>query len=325
MNGNRQTVPSPPRQMLATYLHDLDPVALRLTDALALRWYGLSYVVGYALVFIIMRHLSRRGLCEIRPEQMVSFVVLGAFFTVVFGGHLGYLLLYDRHDLSLAQLLQPHRGGMSAHGGIASIVIYCWAYARWKGISWLNVIDAVSCSAPLGVFFGRIANFVNGELFGRVTSVPWAVKFPTELLHDDFLRQGGQAVALPPGARFSPEIIAFFERETGGREKLAALLHPRHPSQIYEALGEGLLLFALLYFIRVRFPRLPHGMLTGLFFLLYAVARIAVESLRQPDSGSQPILGLTQGQFYSLFMIGIGLALLIHAWKKKNFIVSGNN
>lgn len=313
--------------ILAYYLHDLDPVALRLTDTLALRWYGLSYVVGFVIVFCLMRHLSRRGLCEIRPEQLPSFVVLGAFCAVVVGGRAGYILLYEvgAREVSLARAVQPWRGGMSAHGAMAGIVIYCLCYARWHRISWLGTMDSVVCTATPGVFLGRLGNFVNGELFGRVTSVPWAVKFPTELLHEDYLQQGGQAVALPPGARFSPEIIAFFEREGGGREKLAALLHPRHPSQVYEALGEGLLLFALLYFIRVRYPRLPHGMLTGLFFLLYAAARIAVESLRQPDSGSQPILGLTQGQFYSLFMIGIGLALLIHTWKKKNLIVPGNN
>jgi phosphatidylglycerol:prolipoprotein diacylglycerol transferase len=169
------------------------------------------------------------------------------------------------------------------------------------------------------VFFGRLGNFLNGELFGRVTAVPWAVKFPTELLHEDFIHQGGVPVALPASARSSPEIIASFERGGGGRAQLEALLHPRHPSQIYEALGEGLLIFAVLYFLRVRFPKLPHGMLAGIYFLAYAVARIAVETLRQPDSGSQPVLGMTHGQFYSLFMIAVGLALLVRALcAKKN-------
>jgi phosphatidylglycerol:prolipoprotein diacylglycerol transferase len=162
------------------------------------------------------------------------------------------------------------------------------------------------------VFCGRIANFINGELFGRVTTVPWAVKFPTELLHEDYVQQGGQAVSLPLGLQHSPEIIAWFEQNGGGRAELEALLHPRHPSQLYEALGEGLLLSAVLLWVRVRWPRLPHGILTGLFFLLYAVARISLECVRQPDSGAVAILGLTRGQFFSLFMVVIGLAFLLH-------------
>ncbi|MBX7212040.1 MAG: prolipoprotein diacylglyceryl transferase [Verrucomicrobiaceae bacterium] len=303
--------------MLAFYLHDLDPVALRLSDSLAVRWYGLSYVLGFVLVFFIVRRFIRRGVCEIKEEGLLAWVVLGAFFAVVVGGRLGYVLLYALAEggMSWSEIVQPQRGGMSAHGAIAGIGVYCWCYARWHRIHAWNVIDAVSCSAPLGVFFGRLGNFVNGELFGRVTSVPWAVKFPTELLHEDFIQQGGASVALPSDARSSPEIIAFFEREAGGRENLEALLHPRHPSQIYEALGEGLLMFALLYWLRMRFPKLPHGVLTAIFLLGYAVVRIAVEQFRQPDSGAQAILGLTRGQFFSLFMIVGGVALLVRAKK----------
>ncbi len=308
--------------MFAIYLHDLNPVAFRLSDSISIRWYGLSYLLLYLLVFFIMRWLIRRGQCEIKESQLLAFVVLGSFFTVVFGGRLGYILLYaGERGMSLTKALNPQSGGMSAHGGAASVFVYCWLYARWKKISWLNITDAVFCAAPLGVFFGRLANFVNGELFGRVTSVPWAVKFPTELRHQDFVAAGGSPVALPAKVRSSSEIVAFFERNAGGREQLEAMLHPRHPSQIYEALGEGLLIFALLFYVRVRFPRLPHGVLTGLCILLYAVVRIAVENFRQPDSGAHPIIGMTHGQFYSLFLIAIGLALLGHAWLARKHLI----
>ena len=306
--------------MLAYYLHDLNPVALRV-GAAAVRWYGLSYVLGFVLTFFLVRRLIRRGLCEIKEAGLLAFVVLGAFFAVVVGGRLGYIVLYAlaERGVSFAEMVRPQQGGMSAHGAIAGIVVYCWCYARWHRISALGILDTIACTSPLGVFFGRLGNFLNGELFGRVTAVPWAVKFPTELLHEDFIHQGGVPVALPASARSSPEIIASFERGGGGRAQLEALLHPRHPSQIYEALGEGLLIFAVLYFLRVRFPKLPHGMLAGIYFLAYAVARIAVETLRQPDSGSQPVLGMTHGQFYSLFMIAVGLALLVRALcAKKN-------
>jgi phosphatidylglycerol:prolipoprotein diacylglycerol transferase len=126
------------------------------------------------------------------------------------------------------------------------------------------------------------------------------------------VKQGGTAVALPENLQHSPEIIAWFERNGGGRAELEAILHPRHPSQLYEALGEGLFLSAILLAVRLRWPRLPHGVLTGLFFLLYAVARISLESVRQPDSGSEAILGMTKGQFFSLFMVLMGFVFMAH-------------
>jgi len=190
--------------------------------------------------------------------------------------------------------------------------LFCLWYARRHKISWTGLGDTLVVGSPLGVFCGRIANFINGELFGRVTEVPWAVKFPTELLHEDFVQRGGTPVSnMPLNLLHSPDIIAWFQQEGVSKEALGAMLHPRHPSQLYEALGEGLFLFVILFTVRMRFPRLPHGILTGLFFLLYAVARFSLENLRQPDSGSDPILGMTRGQFFTVFMIGIGIAFII--------------
>jgi phosphatidylglycerol:prolipoprotein diacylglycerol transferase len=214
-------------------------------------------------------------------------------------------------------LFMIHQGGMASHGGIAGVALFCLWYARKHHISWAGIGDSIVCGAPLGIFFGRIANFINGELFGRVTDVSWAVKFPTELLHEDFVKQGGTPISLPPGAMHSPDIITHFETSgEGGKAALEAMLHPRHPSQLYEALGEGLLLSSLLLFVRIRYPRLPHGIITGLFFILYAIARISLEFVRQPDSGSDGIMGLTRGQFFSLFMIIVGIGFILHGWMR---------
>jgi len=139
------------------------------------------------------------------------------------------------------------------------------------------------------------------------------VKFPTELQHQDYLSQGGQFVPLPPELQHSPEIIEWFTQNGGGRQELEAILHPRHPSQIYEALGEGLFMFLALFFIRVRYRNLPEGMLTAIFFLSYAVVRFSLENVRQPDSGAEMIWGMTPGQFFTLFMAIAGLGFGAHA------------
>lgn len=300
--------------MLAYYLHDLSPFVFRFSDSFAIHWYGLAYVLGFYLCYLVMRFLAKRGLSEIKPEQVADFITLVALFGVVLGGRIGYILLYGLSEYRDTpwEALKLWKGGMASHGGIAGIALFTLWYARRHKISWTGIGDTVVCGAPLGVMLGRLANFINGELFGRVTTVPWAVKFPTELLHEDFVRQGGQPVSLPPGLMHSPDIIAFYERNGGGRAELGAILHPRHPSQLYEALGEGLFLTAVLLFLRLRFPRLPHGILTGLFFVLYAFVRIALENMREPDSGSSSILGMTKGQFFSTFMIVIGIAFLLY-------------
>ena len=300
--------------MLAYYLHDLSPFVFRFSDSFAIHLYGLAYVLGFYLCYLVMRFLAKRRLSEIKPEQVADFITLVALFGVVLGGRIGYILLYGMSEYRDTpwEALKLWKGGMASHGGIAGIALFTLWYARRHKISWTGIGDTVVCGAPLGVMLGRLANFINGELFGRVTTVPWAVKFPTELLHEDYVRQGGQAVSLPPGLMHSPDIIAFYERNGGGRAELEAILHPRHPSQLYEALGEGLFLTAVLLFLRLRFPRLPHGILTGLFFVLYAFVRIALENVREPDSGASSILGMTKGQFFSTFMIVIGIAFLLY-------------
>jgi phosphatidylglycerol---prolipoprotein diacylglyceryl transferase len=300
----------------AYYLHDLSPFVIKFTDKIAVHWYGLAYVLGFYLTYRVMYFLAKRGLSEIKPEAVADFITLVSLFGLVLGGRLGYMLLYNFdgfiHEPWTFFLL--NQGGMASHGGIAGTTLFCGWYAWKHKISWAGIGDSIVCGAPLGIFLGRIANFINGELFGRVTTVPWAVKFPTELTHEDFLLHAGneelnrtlmEEVHLR-GLQHSPDIIAFFEQHHGGRAQLEEILHPRHPSQLYEALGEGLLLSAILIFIRLRFPRLRQGIIAGLFFILYAGARIALEFVRQPDSGSEMIMGLTKGQFFSTFMFIVG-------------------
>ncbi|WP_395735233.1 prolipoprotein diacylglyceryl transferase [Prosthecobacter sp.] len=298
--------------IFAYYLHDLSPFVIKFTDKIAIHWYGLAYVLGFYLTYRVMHFLAKRGLSEIKPAAVADFITLVSLFGLVLGGRLGYMLLYNFDEFIHAPwtFFLLNQGGMASHGGIAGTTLFCGWYAWKHKISWAGIGDSIVCGAPLGIFLGRIANFINGELFGHVTSVSWAVKFPTELLHEDFVKQGGDSAlsheVWQRGLQHSPDIIAYFEKFRGGRAELEQILHPRHPSQLYEAFGEGLLLSAILIFIRLRFPRLRQGIIAGLFFILYAIARIALEYVRQPDSGSEMIMGLTKGQFFSTFMFIVG-------------------
>lgn len=297
--------------MLAYYLHNLSPDIVRFGENVALRWYGLAYVLGFACCGLVMRHLARSGYGELKPDQVWDFITLVAVFGVVLGGRVGYILFYklDEYLRHPQDVLAVWKGGMSSHGGILGVFFFTLWYARRHKISWPGLGDNLVVGAPLGILFGRVANFINGELWGHPTDVAWAVKFPTEL----------PQLGMPPSFygidapvdRFpdhSDQIIALAERFPGALERITAALPARHPSQLYEALLEGLLLSAVLYFVRTRSKNLPHGLLTGLFFLLYAIVRIIGETFRVPDASL--ILGITRGQFYSIFMIAIGLAFL---------------
>jgi phosphatidylglycerol---prolipoprotein diacylglyceryl transferase len=295
--------------MLAHYVHNLSPNLITFTENVAVRWYGLAYVLGFYLCYLVVHQLAKKGLSELKPAEVENFITLTAMFGVVFGGRLGYMLFYVpgtfiREPWTVFMIMD---GGMSAHGGIIGVALFLLWYARKHGYSWTGLGDTLVSGAPLGILTGRIANFINGELFGRVTSVPWAVKFPTEVHHSSF----AQAVKFERFPQHSQEIMAFYEAHVGPREELVVMLNPRHPSQLYEALGEGLFLFLLLYWVRVKFPKLRHGIITAIFLIGYALVRSAMEGLRQPDSGAEPIFGLTKGQFLSLFLLLAGALFLL--------------
>ena len=285
--------------MLAYYLHNLNPVLIRFSDSLAIHWYGLAYVMGFYCAFLIMRSLAQRGYGQLKPDAVGDFITLVALFGVVLGGRIGYILFYKLDDYIAHPLnaLKLWEGGMASHGGILGIVIFTWFYARKHKLSWPGLGDNLVVGAPIGLFFGRI------------TDVSWAMKFPTEIHQMDIVPSMlGVTVKGDMFPQHSNEIIALMKHAPDGVAQLEAVLHPRHPSQLYEAAGEGLFLFTVLYLTRIRFKNLPHGILTGMFFILYAIVRIVVENFREPDSSL--IMGLTKGQFYSTFMIGMGIAFI---------------
>jgi phosphatidylglycerol:prolipoprotein diacylglycerol transferase len=304
--------------MLGYYIHDLSPFLLDFGHGIGLRWYGLAYVAAFVAGYWLYTWMARRGYSDLAPEQVGDFITGVALFGVILGGRLGYMLFYNwdgfvANPLVFFKFLD---GGMASHGGILGIVIFTFIYSRIKHVSWLNIGDNLVVTAPIGLFFGRCANFINGELYGRVTSVAWAIQFPKELYDapPETIRLAiSEASAVNPkwtsvgeiveNVRFSPELHA----------QLAGTLSPRHPSQIYEALLEGVVLFLLLWVLRTRF-RLPNGVLTGVFFIAYAILRIIGEVFREPDA---PLtLALTRGQFLSLFLILLGSVFVIQAVRK---------
>jgi phosphatidylglycerol:prolipoprotein diacylglycerol transferase len=310
---------------LAFYVHNLDPFLVRFYGDVGIRWYGTAYLAGFVAAFYLLKWLARKGYGSLQEAQVPDFVFFAAIFGVLVGGRLGYVLFYRPHMIldDPLGIFRVWDGGMASHGGILGLVIFSFIYARRHHISWTGIGDNLVAAAPLGLMFGRLANFINGELYGRPTTVPWAMQFPSELLDPNFPTEKVRAVvekcqALDPAlARaIDPvrEIIAAARTNPQIREVLSQFLIPRHPSQLYEAFLEGLLLFLCLITIRLRF-RKPDGITTGCFFLLYPTARIIGEFFREPDA---PLTGpFTRGQFLSLFMFLVGIAFLVHALRRK--------
>jgi len=305
--------------VLAYYLHNLNPNVLPF---LPIKWYGVAYVLGFIAAFLLMRWLARKEIGQFKPDEVGDFITLTALCGVLLGGRLGYMLFYNLEEFIHAPwtLFNIRGGGMSSHGGILAVMGFTYFYARKKGYNWAGVGDNLVSVAPVGLFFGRLANYVNGELYGKPANVRWAVQFPNEMerpeIRGPILQQLGMTE--PPNAPGAaiPEIKAAISTHPEVREVLERLLTPRHPSQIYEALLEGVLLFAILFALRVKFKNMPYGLLTGLFFTLYAVVRIFGEIFREPDYPVELIMGIQKGQFYSLFMIAVGIGFMVYAVKK---------
>lgn len=332
--------------MHAAYIHNLDPVIVKFSDALQLRWYGLSYVAGFLAAYLILVWLARRKLWVVEEEKVGDVVTYTAIFGVFLGGRIGYVLFYmiprDGWGVIMNDpmtIIRVWDGGMASHGGILGIMVFTLFYSWRHNLSWAGLGDGISIVAPLGVFFGRIANFINGELYGTTTDEKnwWAVKFPKSLFekgNEENLQNAIRQIAVTDkGWTVTKDIPqdmdgtyfvgrSHFEQiEQAARENpeiLQALgdhTPARHPSQLYEGILEGLVIFLLLYGMRRAFPRLWHGVITGTFFILYAIFRIGVENVRQPDADE--ILGMTKGQFYSTFMIVIGIGFYLYAFRKR--------
>lgn len=255
--------------MAALAFPDINPVAFTL-GPITVRWYGLAYVAGFIIAGIMLDRLNRRWDTGLTRDQMLD-VVLAAVIGVIVGGRLGYVLFYGgveylKHPL---MILETWQGGMSFHGGLVGILLAGWVMSRRLRIPFLRLADLCAVGAPIGLFLGRLTNFVNGELWGRVTTVPWGVVFPS----------GGPL--------------------------------PRHPSQLYEAILEGLVLFVILLLLARK--RRGDGLIFGAMVALYGVFRIGVEFVREPDIQLGFIAGpFTMGQVLSLPMVLVGSWL---AWR----------
>ncbi len=250
---------------------NIDPVAFHL-GPLAIRWYALAYITGFLAGWKYCLYLA--GLDkDARPNKTdVDDFLPWAILGVILGGRIGYVLFYqpELYAANPWEIAQIWHGGMSFHGGASGVIIAMIAYSWKRGFPLLRLTDMVVCAVPIGLFFGRIANFINGELFGRVTNVSWGVDFP---------RGGGMT---------------------------------RHPSQLYEAALEGLVLFIILFLLaRKEWVREHAGILSGVFLAGYGTARFAVEYVREPDLQIGLIAGLfSMGQILSMPMIVGGLFLI---------------
>lgn len=255
----------------------IDPIALSV-GPLQFRWYGIMYLFGFLSGWGLGRWRAIRSEAEGGPwtrgmvDDMVTYIIMG----VVLGGRVGYVLFYDLpfYLSNPSQVLSIWNGGMSFHGGLLGVVLAMWLLCRRYKMTFMGVADFVSPLIAPGIFFGRIGNFINGELWGGVTDMPWGMVFP----------YGGDL--------------------------------PRHPSQLYEAFFEGLMLFLIIWIFSSK--KRPEGAVAGLFALLYGIFRFGVEFIRQPDAhlGYLAFGWLTMGQILCIPLIVLGAGLIVRAYSK---------
>lgn len=260
--------------LLAYWTHDLSPFIIQFGERFGIRYYGLTYVLGIAgaiWLISLYRRAGRTTLTVPAAYDLAVWLMIGIFL----GGRLGFFLLYQPRSLLVDPLVffRVWEGGMASHGGFLGVVVAGWLFARKIGVPFLHLGDLLATTASLGLGLGRVANFINGELWGRTTDVPWAV---------------------------------IFENTGGGNM-------PRHPSQLYQAALEGFLLFGYMQwrFWRSEAARLRPGQLAGEYLIGYAVLRALAEHFREPDATL--ILGVTRGTFYSVFLLAAGAWLIWRA------------
>ena len=304
--------------LIAYYLDNFSPFIVKFGPHFGIRWYGLSYLLAFFCGFLLLRWLAQRRYCALPPEKVGDFI-LAAAFGVVVGGRLGYALFYRPGQLLVDPLFifRIWDGGMSSHGGMIGLTLAVFLYGRRQHVPWLSLADNIAVVAPVGLFLGRCANFINGELYGRAATVPWAMQFPKEAL--DLPELGARTLAAAQAAQPNVgDLETVIVQARAGDAALQRILHqtltPRHPSQIYEALLEGVFLFGCLWFLRLR-TRQPRGMLAGIFLLLYALVRVIVENFREPDA---PLTGpFTRGQTLSIILVVGGICFIAYALKTK--------
>ena len=317
---------------LGYYVHNLNPFIFKIAGW-GPRWYGVAYLLGFLGAYLLVQKNSRDGMLRLNPDRVSDLVLNCCIFGVLIGGRLGYCLFYGRHLLGFTAefpywgVLKVWEGGMASHGGIIfTILTVAWFARKYRtqGANFVNISDASCMVVPVGLFFGRCANFINGELYGHPTTVPWGVKFPSEIY-------------APTNGTIAPEVYArlpsvfealkftlnYFKPDEAAADGLrllssrlvahnqeavdavATILPARHPSQLYEALLEGLVLFILCWLVG-RWWR-KDGMASGAFLTFYPIMRIIGEQFRVGDTPRQYLgMDMSMGVLLSLPMILVG-------------------
>jgi phosphatidylglycerol:prolipoprotein diacylglycerol transferase len=315
----------------SAYLHKLDPFAIQLTDTVGLRWYGLAYIAGFITAWFAIRWMGTKKITQIQPNRVGDFM-FACVIGVLLGGRLGYCLFYDpslfitfTDSFPWWKVLAIQDGGMASHGGILGVLIAVVVWGKKNKISVLHLFDISAIFATPGLFFGRIANFINGELWGKPLSEAqqqnppwWSVKYPAEITEvwvmdpDNFNKQLSGVDTLQSqivsGTSFYNSVVQ--EIYSGNQlviETAQPLLTAWYPSQLFQALSEGPILFFALFAIWWK-PKNP-GVIAGWFLIIYGVLRVATEIFRQPDEGVALLLGLSRGQVLSTAMVLCGVLL----------------
>jgi phosphatidylglycerol:prolipoprotein diacylglycerol transferase len=310
----------------------IDPVALDLPGPLALRWYGIAFMLAFMAGYLAFRRLGRSGFLPIQPDH-AGDLVFSLIVGVILGGRLGYILFYDFANFAAnpARIIRIWEGGLAFHGGFLGAIVAGWWWARKHNVRFLRLGDAIVLGVTPGIFLVRMANFVNGELYGRVTTdaVPWAVRFPTD---PTAMRLTGAAAG--QGLR-ERELLTEQAYQSGLWDQVRDQVPLRHPSQVYEGLTEGVLLGLLLWGLyawnRKRGRDLAPGTYGGIFLLGYGLMRSLMELFRQPDvqftDAGDPVgtvLGpLTMGQTLSVVMIVGGVYLIIRGLRQGSVPAAG--
>ena len=340
------------------WFHDLSPYVYRISGDFGIRWYGVSYLLAFVIAYFLLRWLSTRGVTPI-PRDRIPDAMMLLVGGVIVGGRLGYILLYDPSLLIQFTSSPPWwgalaltNGGMSSHGGFLGVIGACFLIARgFKDehgnrigtCPRLHVMDICAMIAPLGLMLGRLANFVNGELLGKVIAnpgqpAPWyGVRYPQEILERplDSLPQTPEQLAaivklsqenmLPGESDWELGYMRVLDMIRAGNEQLKMQLEPlisaRYPTQLMQAFFDGFLVFVVVWFI-ARKPRRV-GVVGAVMISVYALGRIPMDFFRLPDSGISQFGGMTRGQGYSLVMLIVGVVALILSHRRRWAIMGG--
>ena len=307
------------------YLHTLDPFAVRFPASwpvAGIRWYGLAYAAGFLIGWMMIRWMARTGRTIVRLHtvgDLMFYIILG----VLLGGRLGYALFYEQklfigfdNTFPFWHLLQINKGGMASHGGMIGVILACWLFARKHSVPVGHIFDLAALGCPAGLFLGRIANFINAELWGKAlpaamqSNPPWSVKYPGEILGWDsaHLKQIAslESIVGVSGPGFTEAVVQkAYQHDTIVMQTIKPLLTAYYPSQIFQAITDGPILFSMLALIWLK-PRKP-GVVASWFLIVYGGLRIVTEIFRQPDAGVPVTLGLQRGQWLSVLMMAAGV------------------